>query len=401
MNVLIISQYFWPENFKINDLAESLVQKGHTVNVLTGIPNYPQGLFYKGYTIFKPHKEVFNGVSITRVPLIPRGKANGLRLALNYLSFVISSCIYILFHRKQYDGVLVFATSPITVAFPAILYRFIHKTKTLLWVMDLWPESVTAAGGVRNKKVLALLTRMVKFIYSHVDKILISSKNFRSSIEDKGVASNKIFYAPNWAEELYEKPTVDKDKYKSILPDGFKVMFTGNIGEAQDCESILAAAMELNRMQSSVRIIMVGDGRKKKWFEDEVQRCNIQNVHFVGSFPASEMPNLICHADAIIVSLRDELIFSLTVPTRIQTALVSSKPIVAMLNGEGADIIREANAGLVCSAGDSSLFATHLNELSMMSKSTLIEMGGSGKRYYSEYFNRNRVIESIELLLES
>jgi glycosyltransferase involved in cell wall biosynthesis len=398
-NILIISQYFWPEDFKINDLAEELVKREYSVNVLTGIPNYPQGKYYKNYSFLSPLKEEYKGIKIKRVPLIPRGKSSRFRLVLNYLSFVVSSCIFMLFHHKKYDAVLVFATSPITVAFPAIVHRWFHKTKTLLWVLDLWPESVSAAGNIRSGKIHNILERMVKFIYKHVDKILISSRSFRKSIEEKGVPADKIFYIPNWAENYYEKPKVDREKYKTLFPEGFKVMFTGNIGEAQDCEALLEAAKYLSHRESRIQLLMVGDGRKRVWFEEEVSKHNLNNVCFLGRFNPDEMPDIIAHADALLVSLKDEPIFALTVPTRIQTSLVSGKPIVTMLNGEGSTIINEAGAGLTAKAGDFKVFAENIYTLSMLSDKELKEMGHSGKIYYDACFNRTKIITEIERLL--
>jgi glycosyltransferase involved in cell wall biosynthesis len=399
MNILIISQYFWPENFKINDLAESLVEKKHAVNVLTGKPNYPIGRFYDGYTFFSPRKENHNGIKIRRIPLIPRGKGGGWRLILNYFSFAFISCFYVLFHHKKYDVVFVFATSPITVAFPAILYRWFHKTKTLLWVLDLWPESVVATSSIRSKFAIEILSRMVRGIYKHVDKILISSRGFLSSIKDKGVPAGKIQYVPNWAESFYEQPqTIDEKRYAGLMPAGFKVMFTGNIGEAQDCEALLATAAYLMDMKSNVQLIMVGDGRKKIWFKKEIQKKQLNNVHFLGGFLPEDMPNLILHADILLVSLKDEPIFALTVPARIQTALASKKPIAAMLNGEGATIIREANAGLTCNAGDARLFAENLHRLSRCTSEELQAMGISGRQYYDFHFKRSKVISEIEQL---
>jgi glycosyltransferase involved in cell wall biosynthesis len=301
-----------------------------------------------------------------------------------------------LFHHKKYDAVLVFATSPITVAFPAILYRKFHKVKTLLWVLDLWPESVSAAGNIHSKTVHKMLVKMVKFIYNHVDKILISSRGFQSSIEEKGISSNKIHYTPNWAEDFYENPQIDSRKYASLMPEGFRVMFTGNIGEAQDCEALFATAKQLNEMQNNVQLIMVGDGRKKAWFEEAVKNAQLKNVHFLGRFSAEEMPNLIVRADAALISLKDEPIFALTVPMRVQTSLASGKPIAAMLNGEGASIINEAKAGFTCNAGDYNSFAQILHSLSQCPQEKLNEMGNCGKQYYDQYFSRTKIISGIE-----
>jgi glycosyltransferase involved in cell wall biosynthesis len=400
MNILIISQYFWPENFKINDLAKNLVKKGYAINVLTGKPNYPEGKFYDGYTFFSPRKETYNGIKIRRIPLIPRGKANNFRLILNYFSFAFTACFYVLFHHKKYDAVFVFATSPITVAFPAMLYRRFHKTKTLLWVLDLWPESVAATTTIRSKYILKMLGNMVKGIYKRMDKILISSRGFQASIEEKGVSREKIWYVPNWAEDFYEQPQrIDREKYGKVMPEGFKAMFFGNIGEAQDCEALLATAEYLKDINSNVQLVMVGDGRKRMWLEKEVQKKQLNNVHFLGKFPPKEMPNLIVHADVLLISLKDEPIFALTVPARIQTALASAKPIAVMLNGEGAAIVSEAKAGLTCNAGDARSFAKNLHSFSKYAQEELLIMGISGKQYYESHFKCSKVISEIEQLL--
>ena len=400
MRILIVSQYFWPENFKVNDLAVSLKERGHEVFVLTGKPNYPQGKFYKGYGFFSKRKETYNGVKIRRVPLIPRGKAGGIRLAINYLSFVLFSCFYMLFHHKKYDAVFVFATSPITVAFPAILYRKFHKTETLLWVLDLWPESVSAASGISDSTASKLLTRMVRYIYKHVDKVLISSKGFKPSIVEKKVPESKIYYAPNWAEEIYEQSnSPDIGKYKHLIPEGFIVMFTGNIGEAQDCESILATAEQLHNANSNVQIVMVGDGRKRAWLEAEKSKKTLTNLHFLGKFPVEEMPDIVAHANVLLVSLKDEPIFALTAPAKIQGYLASAKPVAAMLNGDGANIINDAKAGFTCSAGNSNALANGLIALSQLPRERLEEMGKAGRLYYNSNFNRSKVISDIEQLM--
>ena len=401
MKILIVSQYFWPENFKINDLAISLKNKGYEVSVLTGKPNYPQGKFYKGYGFFSRRKEIYHGIKIRRIPLIPRGKSTGIRLAINYLSFVFSSCSYMLFHHKKYDAIFIFATSPITVAFPALVYRWFHKVKTLLWILDLWPESVSAASNMKNSTIHKLLTQMVKYIYKKVDKILISSKGFKSSIIHKNVPENKINYIPNWAEDIYESPhDIDFFKYKSLIPNGFIVMFTGNIGEAQDCESILATAENLHLHDNNdIQIVMVGDGRKRLWLESEASKKKLTNLHFLGKFPLEEMPNIIAHANVLLVSLKDEYIFTLTAPAKIQTYLASSKPIAAMINGEGANIINEAKAGFSCNAGDSDALAEGLINLSKLQQQELEAIGKKGKQYYDANFRRDKIITEIDKLL--
>lgn len=235
MKILLVSQYFWPETFRVNDLAQELVLRGNKVTVLTGKPNYPQGAIYKGYSFWGYKKEYYKGIELIRVPLIPRGKGSGLRLALNYLSFVLFSCLYILFHKRKFDVSLTFAISPITQVYAALLHKKLFGSRAYLWVQDLWPESVSAAGKMNSGLVYRMLTKMVQSIYQKVDGICIQSEAFSQSILQKGDYKHKISYIPNWAEDLFtDDSLINKEHFKSLIPDGFVVMFAGNIGEAQD-----------------------------------------------------------------------------------------------------------------------------------------------------------------------
>jgi len=409
VKILIVSQYFYPENFKVNDLAVSLKERGHDITVLTGKPNYPEGRFYKGYGFFSKRKEEYNGIIIFRVPLIPRGKSSGIMLFLNYFSFVLTSCLFILFHRERYDVTFVFATSPITVAFPAILYRKKYKTlvrrevhaKTLLWVLDLWPESVGAASNISMNTANKLLTGMVKYIYRNVDKVLISSQGFKKSVMDKNVPENKVYYAPNWAENAFEEAeNIDFEKYANMIPRGFIVMFTGNIGEAQDCEAILMTAKELKNRQNDAQIVMVGDGRKRSWLQEQATKLVLNNIHFTGRYPLEEMPNIIAHADVLLVSLKDEPIFSLTVPAKIQSYLASKKPILVMLNGEGAEIVKNSSSGLTCSSGDYISLVDNIEEMQKKTSEERIALGIAGYEYYTSMFLREKVISDIEAIMD-
>ncbi|MGE5402695.1 MAG: glycosyltransferase family 4 protein, partial [Ignavibacteriales bacterium] len=319
MRILIVTQYFWPEEFRVNDLAVDLVNRGHEVTVLTGNPNYPKGKFYEGYG-FKFSIEDYKGVKIYRVPIIPRGNASGIRLALNYFSFVVSGSLFSLFLKQNYDVSFVFAISPITAAYPALVHKRFYKSRMNLWVQDLWPESVTSAGKLKSVSALNLLTKMVRQIYKSSDKVLIQSEAFAESVLDKGVSKEQLRYVPNWAEDLYCNSTeVSKFKYQNIMPGGFKVMFAGNIGEAQDFDSIIKAA-EITKGFPEIKWLIVGDGRKKNCVEKEITRLGLQKTVFLlGRYPLQEMPEFFVHADLMLLSLKDEDIFSLTIPTKIQS----------------------------------------------------------------------------------
>lgn len=402
MNILLVSQYFWPETFRINDLANSLVECGNEVTVLTGKPNYPQGRIYKGYSFWGYTKEQYKGVNIIRVPLIPRGNSSSVMLTLNYSSFVFFSCIYILFHKKKYDVSLTFALSPITSVYPALLHRMIHKTNATLWIQDLWPESVSAVGKIKNKFIISLLDHMVRGIYKNTDEIFIQSEAFKKSIIAKGVSPAKLYYIPNWAEDLFEdRKMINRTKYKSILPEGFIVMFAGNIGEAQDFDSIVEAAVK-TKNNPEIKWVVIGDGRKKKDVERQIQQRRLtETVILLGKYPIEEMPNLFVHADVMLVSLKDEEIFSLTIPSKIQSYMAFGKPIVSMLNGIGNKIIEEANCGYTASAGNYNQLVDNILVAYRADKKELEDKGKNGILYYEKNFCKSRIINNLLTIFRS
>lgn len=395
MKILIVSQYFWPEEFRINDLAIELTERGHEVTVLTGNPNYPKGKFYQGYG-FKFAIEKYRGIKIYRVPIIARGKASGFRLAMNYLSFAINGSLFSLFHRKKYDASFVFAISPITAVYPALFHKFLYKNKVILWVQDLWPESVNSAGKLNSSFISNCLTKMVKQIYKSSDKVLVQSEGFIQSIEGKGVTKKQLEYIPNWAEDVYsDKSKIAEDKFSNKVPKGFNVLFAGNIGEAQDFDSIVQAA-EITKKLPEIKWIIIGDGRKKSWVEFEITRLGLQETVFLlGRYPMEDMPSLFVHADLMLLSLKDEEIFSMTIPAKVQSYMAFGKPIVGMLNGIGADVIRKADCGYVGNAGDYTMLANNIIEAYQQDPNILIEKGINGKNYYNQNFSKKVIIDNL------
>lgn len=401
MRILVVTQYFQPENFKSNDIAFELSKRGHEVTVLTGIPNYPKGKFYKGYGLFNRRHERVNGVSIYRAFLIPRGKGGGLMLALNYLSWAFVASIWAFFMAifRRYDAVFVHETSPITQGYPALVVKAICKCPLYFWVLDLWPESLQAAGGINNKAILGLFTRITRLMYRKSDKILISSNGFRKSILAKGDFENKIVYFPNWAESVFENDSEYSGDLPE-LPDGFKVMFTGNVGEAQDFEHVMESALRL-RDHKEIKFIIVGDGRKREWLLDFVRRNELQDtVSWLGRFPLGAIPSLSEKADVLFLALKDVDIFSLTVPAKLQSYMAVGKPVAAMINGEAQNIVREAGCGLSADAGDSTTFADNILKMSKMSKDELVNMGQAGKKYYNENFRKSVCFKRLFNLIE-
>lgn len=400
MKILIVTQYYYPETFKSSDLSFELQKRGHDVTVLAGIPNYPEGKIYQDYGFFKNRKQIVNGVKIIRSLLLPRGNGGGIRLFLNYYSFAFFASIkaFFLGLNHKYDAVIVHEPSPITQFYPALLLKKLWKTPVYFWVMDLWPESLSIAGGVKNKFVLGYYESVVKNFYKNSEKILITSKGFRKSINEKGDFDSKIVYFPNWAEDTISEG--DKNYEIPELPEGFKVMFAGNIGEAQDLDNIMNAALELKN-HKNIKFILVGDGRKMPFVKEFVEEHHLQDtVHLAGRFPVEAMASFFNKADAMLVTLKDDPIFNLTVPAKVQAYMSASKPIIAMLNGEGAENIIEANCGFAVNAGDYKSLAETILKASNLPKSELENMGENSRKFYEENFKMSECISNLEKILE-
>lgn len=405
MKILIVSQYFWPENFRINDIALGLKEQGHEVTVLTGKPNYPQGSFYKGYSFTKPSFEYFEDIEIYRVPFIPRGKDNRAMLALNYLSFALFGCVWGLWllRRKKIDSIFVFGISPITMAIPAIFLKKIKKASLLYWVQDLWPESVSSGGNVNNKFIYSIADWITKFVYRNSDLILSQSKGFVNAIQKHNVPLKKIKYYPNYAENVYSQKSINEKIIHPVIPDGFIVMFAGNIGEAQGFKTIIEAARKVYQENKKIFWVILGDGRKKEWVIEQINNYGISDIFiFLGSYPSEKMPYFFNLSDALLVSLKDEYIFSLTIPSKLQSYMAFGKPIIGALNGEPAQIINEANCGLVSNSNDFENLALNILKISNYSKETLYTMGENAKKYCVEKFDREKLLlELNELFLLS
>lgn len=399
MKILIITQYFYPETFKSTDLAFELQKRGHQITVLTGIPNYPEGKIYDGYGIFKNRKQLIEGVQIERALLLPRGKGGGIRLFLNYYSFAFFASLKArkLAKKQKFDAIIVHEPSPITQFYPALAVNKIQKVPIYFWVMDLWPESLQIAGGITNRKVLSYYTKLVQKFYSASEKLLITSKGFRKSIVEKGDYEDKIEYFPNWAEDTIS----DGNRNFPIpdLPKGFLVMFAGNVGEAQDLDAILDAALRLKN-HSEIKFIIVGDGRKMPFVQEFINAHQLQEtILTVGRFPVEAMATFFDKANLLLVSLKDDTIFNLTVPAKVQAYMSSGKPIMAMLNGEGAQIIQEANCGFTVPASNAENLADTILKASKTDEKILTEMGKNGKAYFEKNFKMASCLDNLERIL--
>lgn len=399
MRILVVCQYFYPEEFKVNELVEGLVQRGNDVTVLTGKPTYPRGPYPNGYKFWGVQKEEYKGAHIIRVPELARGDGGSLGIVKSMLSFLFFGRWYARRHKMKADAILCFQLSPVTMALPALVYKKKLGVKYVLWVQDLWPESVTATTSIKGGPVVNWLNKLVTNIYRKSDVILVQSKAFEKSICEKGDFRDKLVFAPNWAEDSIaygEKQPADIQ-----LPEGFKVMFAGNIGVAQDFPNIIKAA-ELLKNIKDIKWVIVGDGRAREDAEKEVARLGLQDAFvFVGRHPVNTMSWFFSQADAMLVSLKDEFIFSLTIPSKVQAYMAVGKPIVTMLNGEGSRVVEEAGCGLTAKSEDYVALADNVRKMYEIEEEKRAKMGNVGREYYERFFAKNIVIDKVNDLLHN
>jgi glycosyltransferase involved in cell wall biosynthesis len=398
MRVLIVSQYFWPENFPINDLARGLRQKGHDITVLTGMPNYPEGHFYPGYKAFPIRRDYYEGIKIVRVPMVPKGSGNAIRMLLYYWSLAISACLLVpIFFRRRVDLVFVYQPSPITVGLPGLVLKAMEQTPVWIWVQDLWPETLAGTGMVRSAFLLTLTDRLVRFIYSRCDRVLVQSQAFVPRMVKKGVPRERIQFFPNSAQELYKPVIVEPDALeRNLMPQGFRVLFAGNIGRAQDIPTILLAAEQL-KQEMGIHWVILGDGPMRSWAEERIRARGLEKtVHLLGRYPEQAMPKFFSLADALLVTLKKDPVFSITIPSKIQSYLACGRPIVAALDGEGARVIDESGGGLTVPAGDAIGLAEVIMNMYGMPKSELERMGRLSREYSEIHFERNTLLDKLD-----
>jgi glycosyltransferase involved in cell wall biosynthesis len=382
-------------------MVAEFVRRGHDVTVLTGVPNYPGGEVFADFDRDASRFMSFGGARICRVPILVRGQSYK-RLALNYVTYALSAAVVGSWKLRgcKFDAIFVYEPSPVTVGIPAVVLRWLKGAPVVFWVLDLWPETLQAIGVVRSRAVLRAVGALVSFIYKRCDLILAQSKSFMPQIAKYCRADRRIAYFPSWSEPLRQGLDDEMAPEVPILPNSFNVMFAGNIGEAQDFPAVLAAA-ELLKDDRRIRWLLVGDGRRAQWVREEIRRRGLEErVLMLGAYPAERMPSFYRHADALLASLKDEPIFAMTIPGKIQSYLATGVPIVAMLNGEGAELVRRTGAGISCSAGDSRGLAAAVKSLASMPKYQRDEMGKNAVRVSSDEFSRDKLIARLEGWLE-
>ncbi len=387
MQLLVVSQYYWPETFRITEVVQSLRKAGCDVTVLTGQPNYPDGRVHVGYNALSLCSEQHGGGTLHRVPLIPRGRGTSLQLALNYLSFAASACIAgpWLLRRRAFDAVLVYAPSPILQVIPGVLLKWLKHAALITWVQDLWPESLQATGHVNDRKLLAAVAAVVRWIYRRNDLLLVQSRAFIDVVR-AAAPRTPLAYHPNPGELAFAATAPPEVPAALHLENGFNVVFAGNLGTVQALDTVLAAAALLQE-HDDIRWVLVGSGSRSAWALEEVRSRRLDSVSLPGRFPPDAMPGILAQADALLVSLVRSPIMGQTVPSKVQAYLAAGRPIIAALDGEGARVVEEAGAGLACAAEDAQALADAVLRLRALPAGERQRMGEAGRRFYQAHFD--------------
>lgn len=397
--ILIISQHFWPESFRINDIADFFVDKGCEVDVLCGIPNYPKGQFFEGYSIFKNRCQIHNGIHIQRALETPRGKNTNLGIFSNYISFPFFSLFHIPYYlTKKYDKIFLYQTSPVMMVIAGLLLGKIKHIETTMYVLDLWPENLFSVLHVKNRFLINLAKSVSHWHYKKADKLVVLSEKMKKQLlEVTNISPKKITVLIQTSEKIYETPIHDQklaDKFNS----GFNILFTGNISPAQSLETIIEAAKLLKKDKiNDINWIIVGDGMSRKWLEKEVSKAGLsKNFFFEGFKPIEDIPKYTSFADILIACLVKSDLLDATIPAKVMSYIASGRPIVLAMDGEAQDLINKTiKCGFAGPTGDAEALCANIKKIYNMTKSERSNMGKRAKKYHFKHFERNIILEKL------
>ena len=396
MKILIVSQYFWPEYFRINDLVEELVKKNYQIDILTGYPNYPRGEIYDDFNKNRSLFNKFKNCLIYRVPIIPRKKGTNLNIAINYISFLLSSIFYGLYliRKKKYDFVFTYATSPILVALISILISKIKKAKHIIWVQDLWPNVLSDLNIIKPKSLTYyFFDKIVSYIYKNSDLILCQSLAYKKKITQYSEdLKNKIIYYPSWPEDLNNKQTIAlKKNIHEFDKSYYNILFAGNIGESQNFDFVLKVIQE--NSSKKIRWLIIGEGRNYLNLREIKKRNNIENLDFLGLLSFNEIQYFLNNADCLLISLKYNETFKSTIPGKFQTYLKYRKPILGLIGGETSVIINKYNIGFATKKDND------VNEVSAMLDQLIakdFKVDNRGHDILLKIFSKERSIKRLE-----
>ena len=396
MKILIVTQYFYPEDFKINDAVEHLLSSGHEVRVLTAFPNYPNGSFFEGYGLFEKYPKLFKGARIYRAPIFPR-KKNPISLILNYLSFPLSAKIYSIKIKKEFspDVVLGFQLSPIWSMVPAVFLRRRFNIPFVLWCLDLWPESYLSNFSYRNKIIDKWVKRSSERIYKSADTLAVTTRSFGELLaKATGRKSEEIHHLPNWAEDTYLNPPKDDFRFNN---ESFNIVFAGNIGESQGLDLVLKAALETSK--SNMQWHLFGGGRYENKLRQKAKSLNVSNLIFHGRVSVENLPSIYKAANVLLLTLTPNQGYSTTMPGKFAGYLTSGTPILTNIEGEVKEIVEEYSMGFYFNGESLQDLLRSVEKIKQLSNLELEKIAENTKGYYETNFAKNSVLSNLESLL--
>lgn len=399
-HILFVSQVFYPEQFRSNDICKEWVKRGYKITVLTGIPNYPEGDFFEGYSLLKKRREEWNGIDIIRIPIIPR-KSGAIMLALNYFSFIFSGFFWSMFTKLEVDEVFIYETSPATQALPAVWYAKRKKIKCMMYVLDLWPENVASILHTDNKFLLGGIRKMMRYIYKCCDFIFTSSQSFIKKICALGISKEKLVFWPQYAEEFYCKYE-GEDQVDGIPEDGeLNLTFAGNVGFAQGLEVLVQTAKILKEKGEYVRFNIIGDGRYMETFKKEIEVANVPNYfNFIGRKPATDIPKYFAKSDASLITLGKSEVFAMTIPAKVQSSMACGMPIIASIDGEAQEVIAQAQCGYCGEAASAKQLVNNIIKFKNCSKEKREEFSQNAMMYFKKNYEKSMLLDKIEVYLK-
>ncbi len=381
MKILIITQWFEPEPaFKGLLFAKELVKNGNEVEVVTGFPNYPEGIVYDGYKISFYQKEIMDGILVHRFPLYPNHNKSSIKRAINYISFFFSSLIGSILITRNIDLIYSYHP-PVTTSLSSSLIGLFKRVPVVQDIQDLWPDTLPATGMIRNNYLLNIISLICKLMYRLSTRIVVLSPGFKEILISRGVPENKIEVIYNWCDENaiknFETPLED-------LPnnDNLNLLFAGNLGIAQDLTSIIEAASIIQEKSIKVNMIFLGNGIAKQDAINLAKEKDLKNCFFLNRVPMNQVGYFLNKADILLVHLNDHELFRITIPSRTQSNLAAGKPIIMAVNGDAADLIEIANAGIVCNPGNPNALANSIEKMLLMSDDERRTLGENGSEYY-------------------
>lgn len=399
-HILVISQYFFPENFRINDMCKEWIERGYEVTVVTGIPNYPQGKFFDGYGFRKKNRENYEGINVIRLPIVPRGNS-AFNLILNYLSFVISGGLWALFSKLNPTNVFIFEVSPMTQALPGIWFAQKKKIPCFLYVQDLWPENVEIVTGIHNRNILNAIGKMVDYIYRRTTKIFTTSNSFVTAISKRGVPLEKLIFWPQYAEEFYK---VTENKKNHEEKDILSFVFTGNIGNAQGLDILPKVAAELKKLnlKKEAKFTLVGDGRYKTDLINLVKANDVDDMFtFIDKQPAEAIPEILAEHDIAVLTLANSKLFSMTIPAKLQSYMACGMPVLASVEGECASIIKKSESGFLSAPNDINSMISNVIKFVDLPSEELNKMKINSKNYCEEFFNKTNLMNEMDVYFKT